>query len=85
MAGILFFASWWVFLRSFESATRVGTAIGVLLLAGAAVLGKESAICLPAILIATDLFWAQEGVVAQFRKRLKLYIPFVLGGMRGRS
>jgi len=83
VAGILFFASWWVFLRSFESATRVGTAIGVLLLAGAAVLGKESAICLPAILIATDLFWAQEGVVAQFRKRLKLYIPFVLGGIAG--
>ncbi len=83
VAGFFFFAAWLVFLRSFEGEIRAGTAVAILVLAGAAVLGKESAICLPAILIATDLFWPHDGVVAQFRRRLKLYIPFVLGGLLG--
>jgi tetratricopeptide (TPR) repeat protein len=83
VAGFFFFAAWMVFLRSFESETRARTAILVLLLAGAAVLGKESAISLPAILIATDLFWAKEGVAAQLRRRLKLYVPFVIGAVAG--
>jgi Flp pilus assembly protein TadD len=83
VAGFFFFASWLVFLRSFEGEIRAGTALAILVLAGAAVLGKESAICLPAILIATDLFWPREGVMAQFRRRLKLYVPFVLGGVLG--
>ena len=83
VAGFFFFAAWLVFLRSFEGEIRAGRALAILVLAGAAVLGKESAICLPAILIATDLFWPRDGVVAQFRRRLKLYIPFVLGGLLG--
>jgi len=83
VAGFFFFAAWLVFLRSFDGEIRAGTALVVLVLAGAAVLGKESAICLPAILIATDLFWPREGVVTQFRRRLKLYVPFVVGGALG--
>jgi tetratricopeptide (TPR) repeat protein len=83
VAGFFFFAAWLVFLRSFDGEIRAGTALAILVLAAAAVLGKESAICLPAILIATDLFWPREGVVAQFRRRLKLYVPFVLGGVLG--
>jgi tetratricopeptide (TPR) repeat protein len=72
-----------VFLRAFEGEIRAGRALAILVLAGAAVLGKESAICLPAILIATDLFWPRDGVAAQFRRRLKLYVPFVVGGVLG--
>jgi tetratricopeptide (TPR) repeat protein len=83
VAGFLFFAAWLVFLRSFEGAVGFGRALAILVLAGAAVLGKESAICLPAILIATDLFWPRDGLVAQFRRRLKLYVPFVVGGVLG--
>jgi Tfp pilus assembly protein PilF len=83
MAGFFFFAAWLVFLRAFESETRFTTAIQVLLLAAAAVLSKESAISLPAILIVTDLCWAKRSPSAQLRRRLKLYVPCVLGAVAG--
>jgi protein O-mannosyl-transferase len=81
VAGFFLFAGWLVFLRSFESKTGIVTVLGILILAGAGLLGKESAISLPAILIATDVFWAKDGLVAQFRRRWKLYVPFVVGAL----
>jgi tetratricopeptide (TPR) repeat protein len=83
VAGFFFFAAWLAFLKSFESETHFGTVAAVLVLAGAAVLGKESAISLPAVLIATDFYFAKNGLLPQLRRRLKLYIPFVLGAIAG--
>ena len=83
VSSILFFAAWLMFLRSFEEETRFETALWVMFLAGASVLSKESTISLPAVLIATDFFWKKESFAAQLRRRLKLYVPFVIGGLLG--
>ena len=50
-------SAWLVFLNHFESKTTAATAVKILLLAVAAVLGKESAISLPALLLITDFYW----------------------------
>lgn len=83
VSGFFFFAAWLVFLRSFAVPTTFKTASTILLLTAAAVLSKESAIIVPAILIATDLFWAKDRVPVQIHRRIKLYAPFVLGGVAG--
>lgn len=83
MSGFFFCAAWLVYLRTFESETRAVTSIEILVLAGAAVLAKENAICLPAVLFATDIFWAKRPFISQMRRRIKLYVPFVIGGALG--
>jgi Flp pilus assembly protein TadD len=83
VAAFFVFAAWLVFLRFFELATTFKTASMILLLAAAAVLSKESAISVPAILIATDLFWAKDRPAVQIHRRIKLYAPFVLGALAG--
>ena len=80
MSGLFFCAAWLIYLRTFESETRAVTSIEILVLAGAAVLAKENAICLPAVLFATDVFWAKRPFTSQMRRRVKLYVPFVIGG-----
>jgi Flp pilus assembly protein TadD len=79
VSGLLFCAAWLIYLRAFESETRIMTSVKILLLGGAAVLAKENAICLPAVLFATDVFWARRPFASQMRRRLKLYVPFVIG------
>jgi tetratricopeptide (TPR) repeat protein len=83
VAGLFFIAAWLVFLNRFDSETRFTTALTVLLLAGAAVLGKESAISLPAVLLATDWYWRKQPFIPQLRQRAKLYLPFLLGAVAG--
>lgn len=80
MSGLFFCAAWLVFLRNFEAATSWLTSLSILTLAGAAILAKENAICLPAVLLASDFFWRKESVGIQLRKRAKLYAPLALGG-----
>jgi protein O-mannosyl-transferase len=81
IAGLFLVAAWLVFLNSFGTATKLLTAVEILVLAGAAVAGKESAISLPAILLLTDLYWNPNNFIAQLRSRAKLYVPIVLGGV----
>jgi Tfp pilus assembly protein PilF len=81
VAGLFYFAAWLVFVKHFGSPTKLLTAIEILLLAGVAVGGKESAISLPAILVLTDLYWNPARLTQQVRSRAKLYVPIVLGGL----
>jgi len=81
VAGLFYFGAWLVFVNSAGSEIKFFTAIEIMLLAGAAVGGKESAITLPAILFLTDLYWNPASLTEQIRSRLKLYIPLVLGGL----
>jgi protein O-mannosyl-transferase len=83
MSGFFFCGAWLIYLRTFESETRIVTSIEILVLAGAAVLAKENAICLPAVLFATDVFWAKRPFISQMRRRVKLYVPFIIGGASG--
>jgi tetratricopeptide (TPR) repeat protein len=77
ICAIFVFAAWLVFLRHFESEISLETAVKVLLLFVAAVMGKESAVMLPAILIATDLYWGRGTLRSMAERRYKLYIPLL--------
>src|SRR5207302_3656912 len=57
VSGFFLFGAWLVFLNQFDSKTSFASAAKILLLGGAAVLGKESAISLPGLLLITDLYW----------------------------
>ncbi len=81
VAGLFLVAAWLVFVKNFGSATRMITALEILLLDGIALAGKESAISLPAILLLTDIYWNPASLSGQLRNRAKLYIPIILGGM----
>lgn len=81
--GLFFFAAWLVFLRHFESDTSLVVSAKVLLLFIAAVLGKESAVGLPAILLVTDLYWGQGSLRARLARRYKLYLPLLFCGILG--
>ena len=81
VAGLFYVAAWLVFLKHFKSPTTWWTALQILLLTGAAVLGKESAISVPAILVLTDFYWNPAPLGQQVRSRLKLYVPIVTGGL----
>jgi Tfp pilus assembly protein PilF len=81
ISGFFLLGAWLVFLKHFENETKLGTAVIILLLAGAAVLGKESAISLPAVLLLTDWYWNPAGLREQIRSRLKLYLPIMIGGL----
>jgi protein O-mannosyl-transferase len=79
LSTVFVLAAWLVFLKSFEVKTSPGDAVMILIAGIAAILSKESGVCLAGILIATDLYWSRTGIVAQVRKRILLYGPFLLG------
>ena len=81
VAGLFFVAAWLVYARHLSTPTTFITALQILLLAGAAVAGKESAISLPAILLLTDLYWNPASLFQQIRSRAKLLVPMVVGGL----
>lgn len=55
-------------------------AAGVLILFGAAVLSKEHAAILPALLLLTDYFWNPGFSLAGVKKNWRLYAPIAVGG-----
>jgi len=79
VASFFFAACWLVFLRDFEKRTGFLASLGIAFLAGLAVLGKESAMTVPAVLLATDLYWGRESAVASMRRHLKIYLLFACG------
>jgi tetratricopeptide (TPR) repeat protein len=58
-------------------------AIGVLLLYGAAVMVKEHAVALIAVLLLTDYFWNPGFSFEGIRKNWRLYVPVALGAAAG--
>jgi protein O-mannosyl-transferase len=85
LAGLFFFAAWLVFLNNFSSEMTTLRSIGILLLAAAAVLSKESAITLPAVLLVTDVYWNPDSPKEWIRSRIKLYALIVFAGLAGAS
>jgi len=81
VSGLFLLSAWMVFLKHFESRTTVATALKILLLTAAALLGKESAISLPALLLVTDFYWNRASLHDQIRDRWKLYAPIIFGGL----
>jgi tetratricopeptide (TPR) repeat protein len=81
VAGLFYAAAWLIFVNNIGSATKLLTAFEILVLAGAAVASKESAISLPAILFLTDLYWNPASFKEQIRSRARLYVPIVLGAL----
>ena len=81
VSGLFVLSAWLVFLKYFDSKTTFATALKILLLAVAALLGKESAISLPALLLITDLYWNRASLRGLIQDRWKLYAPIVLGGI----
>jgi tetratricopeptide (TPR) repeat protein len=81
--GLFLFAAWLVFLRHFESRISVVVSAAILLLFIAAVLGKESAVALPAILLATDFYFGPGSIRDKLARRYKLYLPLLAGGILG--
>lgn len=81
VSGFFYFASLLVFLRNFEKGTGLGLALRICLLAGLAVLGKESAISLPAIVILADFYFADEPIGKRVMRRFSLYALFLIGGL----
>ena len=80
VSGFFFFAAWLVFLRNFERDTTFVLTLKIAVLSGLAVLGKESAISLPGLLLLTDFYFSKQPIVKQLLGRLKLYAVFLLGG-----
>src|SRR6185312_4265184 len=62
VSGFFLLSAWLVFVKHIENETKLATALIILLLAAAAVLGKESAISLPAVLLLTDWYWNPAGL-----------------------
>jgi len=81
VSGFFLLSAWLVFVKHIENETKLATALIILLLAAAAVLGKESAISLPAVLLLTDWYWNPAGLREQIRRRWKLYLPILIGGL----
>ena len=81
VSGLFLLSAWLVFLNHFENNTSLATALKILLLATIALLGKESAISLPGVLLITDLYWKRASLQAQIRSRIRLYLPIILGGV----
>ena len=73
VSGFFVVAAWLVFLNHFETRMTITTTLKILLLSAAALLGKESAISLPALLLATDFYWNPASLHDQLRDRWKLY------------
>src|SRR6266700_4124375 len=80
ISGFFLFCAWLIFLNHFESKTSLASAAKILLLGAAAVLGKESAISLPGMLLITDWYWNRARLSDQIRGRFKLYVPILFGG-----
>ena len=81
LSGFFYFAAFLAFLRSFEKDTSLAFALRICLLAGLAILGKESAISLPAIVFLADFYFADEPIGQRIKRRGKLYLLFLIGGL----
>jgi tetratricopeptide (TPR) repeat protein len=81
LCGLFVLGSWLIFLNHFNEWTMLLTAAKVVAVAGAAILSKESGICVAGLLIATDIYWKEGSIGTQLRKRWILYGPLAVGAL----
>ncbi|HWE50206.1 MAG TPA: tetratricopeptide repeat protein [Bryobacteraceae bacterium] len=79
LCAVFVLTGWFLFLNRFEGKTTVFRALAIILCGAAAVLSKETGVCLAGLIPATDFYFRKEGLAAQFRKRIFLYLPGLLG------
>ncbi len=81
----LFFvlAAYVIFLYRKSASVGIGMALTILILFGAAILTKEHAAALPALLVLTDYYWNPGFSFEGIRRNWKLYVPIVFGAIAG--
>jgi protein O-mannosyl-transferase len=81
----LFFvlAAYVVFLYRKSASVGIGIAVTILILFGAAILTKEHAAALPALLVLTDYYWNPGFSLEGIRRNWKLYVPIAVGAVVG--
>jgi len=81
LTGIFFFAAFAVFLRAPQSEFGFGRVLAALGLCGVAVLSKENAVVLPALMVFTGIFWTTDGIGVHIRKYARLYGSLLVLGI----
>ncbi len=79
LCALFVLGGWLLFLNRFSEKTTPARAAAIILCAAAAVLSKESGVCLAGLIVATDLYFRNEPLAAHFRKRIFLYVPGLIG------
>ena len=83
LSVMFFFAAYAVFLYRGEPAVGWRKVAAVLLLFALALLSKEHAVALPALLLLTDYWWNPGFSVRGIRDNWKLYAPVAVGAVLG--
>jgi protein O-mannosyl-transferase len=83
LCGMFALASICAFVYRRSIAISWGMTLAVLLLFGAAMLSKEQAIVVPAVLLLVDLWWNPNGPVKGILRNWKIYGLMAVGGVAG--
>ncbi len=83
VSALFFLAAWCLFLYRRNQSVTWLTALGVLVLFGAAVGSKEHTVVLPAVLLLTDYFWNPRLSWEGAKRNWKLYAPIFVFGLLG--
>jgi tetratricopeptide (TPR) repeat protein len=83
LSGMFALASITAFFYRKSAAISWATVMAVLLLFGAALLSKEQAIVVPAVLLLTDIWWHPEFSLKGVFRNWKLYGLMAMGGLAG--
>ena len=83
LSALLAAAAFTVFLYRRRIAVSWATVAAIFALFGAAVLSKEQAVVLPALLLLTDYWWNPGFSFQGIRRNWKLYLPMALGAAAG--
>lgn len=81
LCGAFVLAGWLIFLDHMEKPLGIFPAAAILVCGLAAILSKESGVCLPLLLIASDLCWGNGPLQDRLRKRKLLYAPMLIGSL----
>jgi protein O-mannosyl-transferase len=79
LCALFVLSAWLLFLNRFNENTTPARAAAIILCGAAAVLSKESGVCLAALIVASDLYFRNGSLSAQVRKRIFLYVPGLIG------
>ncbi len=83
LSALLAFTAFTLFLYRKQAAISWTVVAAVLLLFGLALLSKEQAIVLPALLLLTDYWWNPAFSFQGVRANWRLYLPMALGALAG--
>ncbi len=79
LCAIFVFMAWLLFLHYFDTRLPVIATVGILLCCAAAVLSKESGVCVWGLMVCSDFYWNRQGVATQLRRKAALYLTGLAG------